>query len=41
MVEAIKNERTVALKKFKERCKLFGFITGILKGSLAEGRKKS
>ena len=39
MAEAKKNERTVALKKVKEICKEFGFIAGILKGSLAEGRK--
>ena len=39
MAEAKKNERTVALKKVKEICKEFGFIAGMLKGSLAEGRK--
>lgn len=40
MVEAKKNERTDALKKVKELCKEFGFTAGMLKGSLAEGRKK-
>ncbi|MDB9806739.1 H-NS histone family protein [Amylibacter sp.] len=40
MAEAKKNERTVALKKVKELCKEFGFTAGMLKGSLAEGRKK-
>ena len=41
MVKAKKSERTVALKKVKELCKEFGFTAGMLKGSLAEGRKKS
>ena len=40
MVEAKKSERTVALKKVKELCKEFGFKAGMLKGMLAEGRKK-
>ena len=40
MAEAKKNERTVALKKVKELCKEFGFTAGMLKGSIAEGRKK-
>ena len=39
MAEAKKSERTVALKKVKELCKEFGFIAGMFKGSLAEGRK--
>lgn len=39
MAEAKKNERTVALKKVKELCKEFGFSAGMLKGSLAGGRK--
>ena len=39
MAEAKQNERTVALKKVKELCKEFGFIAGMFKGSLAEGRK--
>ena len=41
MVEAKKNEHTVALKKVKELCKEFGFTARMLKGALAEGRKKS
>lgn len=40
MVEAKKNERTDALKKVKELCKEFRFTAGMLKGALAEGRKK-
>ena len=40
MAEAKKNERTVALKKVKELCKEFGFTAEMLKGALAEGRKK-
>lgn len=40
MIEAKKNERANALKKIKRLCKEFGFTAGILKGSLAEGRKK-
>ena len=39
-VEAKKNERANALKEVKRLCKEFGFTTGMLKGSLAEGRKK-
>jgi len=39
MAEAKKSERKDALKKFKELCKEFGFTAGMLKGSLAEGRK--
>ena len=39
MAEVKKSERTGALKKVKELCKEFGFNTGMLKGSLAEGRK--
>ena len=41
MVEAKKNERANALKEVKCLCKEFGFTAGMLKGSLAEGRKKS
>ena len=33
-------ERAEALKKVKELCKEFGFTAGMLKGALAEGRKK-
>ena len=40
IVEAKKSERTVALKKVKELCKEFEFTAGMLKGALAEGRKK-
>ena len=40
MVEAKKNEGTNALKEVKRLCKKFGFTAGMLKGSLAEGRKK-
>ena len=40
MAEAKKNERTNALKEVKRLCKEFGFTAGMLKGSLAEGRKK-
>ena len=41
MVEAKKNERTDALKEVKPLCKEFGFTVGMLRGSLAGGRKKS
>ena len=40
MIEAKKNERANALKEVKPLCKEFGFNAGMLKGSLAEGRKK-
>ena len=40
MVAAKKNERANALKEVKRLCKEFGFTAGMLKGSLAEGRKK-
>ena len=36
LVEAKKN----ALKEVKRLCKKIGFTAGMLKGSLAEGRKK-
>jgi hypothetical protein len=39
MVEAKKNERANALKEVKRLCKEFGFTAGMLKGSLAKGRK--
>ena len=39
MVEAKKNERANALKEVKRLCKQIGFTAGMLKGSLAEGRK--
>ena len=41
MVEAKKNERANALKEVKRLCKEFGFTAGMLKGSLAEGRRKN
>ena len=40
MKDAKKNERANALKEVKRLCKEFGFTPSILKGSLAEGRKK-
>ena len=40
MVEAKKNERANALKEVKRLFKEFGFTAGMLKGSLAEGRKQ-
>ena len=40
MAEAKKNERTNPLNEVKRLCKEFGFTAEILKGSLAEGRKK-
>ena len=40
MVEAKKRERAAALKGVKRLCKEFGFTAGMLKGALAEGRKK-
>ena len=39
MAEAKKNERTDAPKEVKRLFKEFGFTAGMLKGSLAEGRK--
>jgi len=41
IVEAKKNELSKALKEVKRLSKEFGFTAGMLKGSLAEGRKKS
>ena len=41
MIEAKKNERANTLKEVKRLCKEFEFMAGMLKGSLAEGRKKS
>jgi len=40
MVEAKKNGRANALKEAKRLCKEFGFTAGMLKGALAEERKK-
>ena len=39
MVEANKNDLANALKEVKRICKEFGFTAGMLKGSLAKGRK--
>lgn len=39
-IEAKKHERPNALKEVKRLCKEFSFTAGILKASLAEGRKK-
>ena len=39
MAEAKNNERANALKEVKRLCKEFDFTAGMLKGSLAEGRK--
>jgi len=36
----MKNKRANALKEAKRLCKEFGFTAGMLKVSLAEGRKK-
>ena len=40
MVEAKKNERANVLQEVKRLCKEFGFIAGMLKGSLAVGWNK-
>ena len=41
IVVAKKNELANALKEVQRLCKEFGFTAGVLKGFLAEGRKKS
>ena len=41
MVKTKKNERANTFKEVKRLCKEFGFMAGMLKGSLAEGRKRS
>ena len=41
IIKAKKNERANTFKEVKRLCKEFGFMAGMLKGSLAEGRKKS
>ena len=41
IIEAKKNEGANALKEVKRLCKEFGFTAGMLKSSLAEGRKKN
>ena len=38
MVETKKNERANTLKEVKRLCKEFGFIAGMHKAALAEGR---
>ena len=40
MAEAKNNECANALKEVKRWCKEFGFAAGMVKGDLAEGRKK-
>ena len=40
MVEIKRNRRANALKEVKRLCKDFDLTAGMLKGSLAEGRKK-
>ena len=40
MIRVKKNERANALKEVERLYKEFGFTAGILKGSLADGRKK-
>ena len=39
IIEAKENERSNALKEVKRLCKEFGLTAGMLKRSLAEGRK--
>lgn len=41
MIVAKKNERIHAFKEVKRLCKGLEFYAGILKGLLAEGRKKN
>lgn len=41
LIETNKFEHKDALVKVKRLCKEFGFTTGMLKGALAEGRKKN
>ena len=41
MAEAKKTELANPLKEVKRLCKEFGFTAGMLKGSLAQGGKKS
>ena len=40
MAEAKKNERANALEEVKRHCKEFGITDGMLKNSLANGRKE-
>ena len=39
MVDAKKNECAEKVKEVKRLCNKFGFTTGMLRGSFAEGRK--
>lgn len=41
LVEAKKREKAEALKTVRRLCKEFGFTARMLKGSLAEGRKRT
>ena len=41
MLKATKSESANFFKAVKRLCKEFGFTAGMLKGSIAEGRKKS
>jgi hypothetical protein len=40
MIKAKKNKLTNTLKEVKRLCKVFEFAAGLLKRSLAEGRKQ-
>jgi hypothetical protein len=40
MVDVMKNESVNILEEVKRPCKEFGFIAGMLKGALANVRKK-
>ena len=39
MVETNKNQYTNVLKEMKRLCKEFGFIAGMLKAAIAEGKR--
>jgi len=41
LIPMVQLDESIALKEVKRLCKEFGFTAGMLKGSLAEGRKKS
>ena len=41
MAEAKKREKTEALKTVRKLCREFGFTEGMLKASLAPGRKRA
>ena len=40
LIPMVQLDESIALKEVKRLCKEFGFTAGMLKGSLAEGRKK-